>query len=125
MFDGNEAAAQEVFEEIVFGLIENGEVDAGIFDPKESESPQPSAKPEPTEPAETAKPEIKPAGTVTKPVLDKKPIVKAVLKPVVGSRTGDLAETGSSGVLAYAGVGAAMLLLGAVALRRRRKPRAH
>ena len=125
MFDGNEAAAQEVFEEIVFGLIENGEVDAGILDPKESKSPQPSAKPEPTEPAETAKPEIKPAGTVTKPVLDKKPIVKAVLKPVVNSRTGDLAETGSSDALIYAGAGAAMLLLGAVALRMRRKPRAH
>lgn len=125
MFDGNEAAAQEAFEEIVFVLIENGKVDAGILDPKESESPQPSATPEPTEPDETPKPEIKPAGTVTKPVLDKKPLVKAVLKPVVSSRTGDLAETGSGGVLVYAGAGAALLLLGAAALRMRRKPRAH
>ena len=124
MFDGNEAAAQGAFEEIVFGLIESGDVDAGILDPKESASPEPSARPEPTKSAETPKPEIKPAGTVTKPVLDQKPIVKAVLKPIVGSRTGDLAETGSSDVLVYAGAGAAMLLLGAVALRIRRKPRA-
>ncbi|MDQ0093795.1 LPXTG cell wall anchor domain-containing protein [Paeniglutamicibacter psychrophenolicus] len=125
MFDGNEAAAQEAFEEIVFGLIESGVVDAGILDPKESGSPQSSARPEPTEPAETPKPEIKPAGTVTKPVLDQKPIVKAVLKPIMSSQTGELAETGSSDVLVYAGAGAAMLLLGAFALRMRRKPRGH
>lgn len=125
MFDGNESAAQGAFEEIVFGLIESGMVDSGILDPKESASPEPSARPEPTKPAETPKPEIKPAGTVTKPVLDQKPIVKAVLKPVVSSRTRDLAETGSNGALIYAGAGAAMLLIGAVALRIRRKPRAH
>lgn len=121
LFDGNAEWAQEAYDGIIQELINEGYLEP---DADNGAVPSPKPTPAPTSPVEKPKPEIKPAGIV-KPVVDKKPIVKAVVKPVVQAKTGQLAETGSSGMLVLGGSGLLLILGGAVAMRLHRKPRSH
>lgn len=123
LFGGNEEWAMEAYNGMAAELRAQGfDVDnwTKVQKPSESTPPVvPSEKPKPE-----VKPAIKPAGNV-KPVVDKKPMAEAVVKPVVQAKTQKLAETGSDGVLLMGGAGMLLVIGGAFALRMRRKPRAH
>lgn len=127
LFGGNQEWAMEVYNGIIEGMIADGldvefwtqDGGSGVTKPPvdPSDKPKPEVKP-------TPKPEIKPAGNV-KPVVDKKPIVEAVVKPVVQVKQDKLAKTGSESALLMGGAGVLLIAGGVLALRLRRKPREH
>ena len=110
LFPDNPEWAQEAFDGIMAGM------DAWDF--TEPDVLEPST---PTEQPQEQSPEIKPAGTVIKPVLDKKPVAQAVAKPIVESQRHELANTGSNGTLVIGGAGVVLLLGGALTLGMRRR----
>lgn len=121
LFGGNEEWAMEAYNGMMEGLRAEGfDVADWTNGPAETTPPVvPSEKPKPE-----TKPEIKPAGNI-KPVVDKKPIVEAVVKPVVQAKQNQLAETGANGTLLMGGAGALLIGGGVLALGVRRKARKH
>ncbi|MFL4476312.1 LPXTG cell wall anchor domain-containing protein [Paeniglutamicibacter sp. MACA_103] len=114
LFPDNPEWAQEAYDGIMAGIGE-----WGLTEP---DSPEPST---PTEQPQKPSPEIKPAATVAKPVVQQKPVAQALAKPIVDFQKQELANTGSDGTLLIGGVGVALLLGGVLTLgmRRRQKGR--
>lgn len=104
LFPDNPEWAQEAFDGILAGI--------GDWDLAEPDMPE--------QPQEQS-PEIKPAATVTKPVVSKKPVAQAVAKPIVESQRHELANTGSNGTLVIGGVGVVLLVGGVLTLGMRRR----
>lgn len=104
LFPDNPEWAQEAFDGILAGI--------GAWDAAEPEVPE--------QPQEQG-PEIKPAATVTKPVVSKKPVAQAVAKPIVESQRHELADTGSNGSLVIGGLGVVLLVGGVLTLGMRRR----
>ncbi len=75
LFDGDEELAMEAYNEIIQGMV-----DEGLLVPGVEVTPAPTVEPQAPKPE--TKPVIKPAGNI-KPVVDRKPIVEAIVKPVV------------------------------------------
>jgi hypothetical protein len=121
LFDGNEEWAMEAYNGVIQALINEGFLDEEEVLPADGGTGTES--PEAAPPVE--KPVIKPAGNITKPVVDKKVVAQAIAKPVAAAAGPQLAETGSDGGLILGGSGLLLVLIGALTLRLRRKPRAH
>lgn len=113
LFPDNPEWAQEAYDGILAGL---GEWE--VTEPESSESTTPTRQPEERDI------EIKPAATVTKPVVQKKQVAQAVAKPLVESQRHELANTGSNGTLIVGGVGVVLLLGGSLSLGMRRRQKA-
>ncbi|WP_411732816.1 LPXTG cell wall anchor domain-containing protein [Paeniglutamicibacter sp.] len=110
LFPDNPEWAQEAFDGIMAGMDEWDFTEPDVLEPST-----------PTEQPQEQSAEIRPAGTVIKPVLDKKPVAQAVAKPIVESQRHELANTGSNGTLVTGGVGVVLLLGGALTLGMRRR----
>jgi LPXTG-motif cell wall-anchored protein len=121
LFDGNEEWAMEAYNGVIQELI-NG----GFLDEEEAPPADEGASTESPEAAPSVeKPVVKPAGNITKPVVDKKAVAESVIKPLAATANPQLAETGSNSVVVFGGAGLLLVMIGALTLRLRRKPRAH
>ncbi|MFL4479908.1 LPXTG cell wall anchor domain-containing protein [Paeniglutamicibacter sp. ORCA_105] len=110
LFPDNPEWAQEAFDGILAGLGERE-----VTEPDSPEASTPTLKPEKRDI------EIKPAATVTKPVVQKKHIAQAVAKPLVETQRHELANTGSNGTVVMGGLGLALLLGGTLTLVMRKR----
>ena len=121
LFDGNEEWAMEAYNGVIQELINEGFLDEEEVPPADEGASTESPEAAPS----VEKPVVKPAGNITKPVVDKKAVAAAVVKPVAATANPQLAETGSNSVVVFGGSGLLLVLIGALTLRLRRKPRAH
>lgn len=121
LFDGNQEWAMEAYNGVIQELINEGFLDEKEAPPADGGTSTESPEAAPS----VEKPVVKPAGNITKPVVDKKAIAEAVVKPVAATANPQLAETGSNSVVVFGGSGLLLVLIGVLTLRIRRKPRAH